>query len=214
MTYLPDLIARLERGDRLPADPWLTVLPAPRPDRAAVLAFPGRVVVAAAVTPRWVAAALPSDDLGAPLNPPFLSALEAELGLAVNNVDVLLLAGPLQGDPPEPLRPAPGHDHPRAARARRYRDDVEVLQADGGVLILGRGLAGRHEAAVEVDPAHRGTGLGRRLAASARHLTSDGRPVWAQVAPGNAASLRAFLAAGYTPVGAEALLLPPGLALG
>jgi len=27
------------------------------------------------------------------------------------------------------------------------------------------------------------------------------------VAPGNAASVRAFLAAGYTPVGAEALLM-------
>jgi RimJ/RimL family protein N-acetyltransferase len=34
--------------------------------------------------------------------------------------------------------------------------------------------------------------------------------IWAQVAPGNAASVRAFLAAGYQPVGAEALLvLPP-----
>jgi hypothetical protein len=31
--------------------------------------------------------------------------------------------------------------------------------------------------------------------------------VWAQVSPGNAASVRAFLAAGYRPVGAEALLV-------
>jgi hypothetical protein len=31
-------------------------------------------------------------------------------------------------------------------------------------------------------------------------------PLWAQIAPGNAASVRAFLAAGYVPVGAEALL--------
>jgi hypothetical protein len=30
----------------------------------------------------------------------------------------------------------------------------------------------------------------------------------AQVAPGNAASVRAFLAAGYRPVGAEVLLVP------
>jgi hypothetical protein len=33
------------------------------------------------------------------------------------------------------------------------------------------------------------------------------RPLWAQIAPGNAASVRAFLAAGYEPVGAEALLV-------
>jgi RimJ/RimL family protein N-acetyltransferase len=31
--------------------------------------------------------------------------------------------------------------------------------------------------------------------------------VWAQIAPGNAASVRAFLAAGFQPVGAEALLV-------
>jgi len=30
-----------------------------------------------------------------------------------------------------------------------------------------------------------------------------GEPLWAQVAPANAASVRAFLAAGFTPVGAE-----------
>jgi L-amino acid N-acyltransferase YncA len=59
---------------------------------------------------------------------------------------------------------------------------------------------------VEVDTARRGAGLGRTLAAAARHLVPDGAPLWAQVAPGNAASMRAFLAAGFEPVGAEALL--------
>jgi RimJ/RimL family protein N-acetyltransferase len=33
-------------------------------------------------------------------------------------------------------------------------------------------------------------------------------PLWAQVAPANVASLRAFLAAGYRPVGAEVLFGP------
>jgi len=37
----------------------------------------------------------------------------------------------------------------------------------------------------------------------------EGRPVWAQCPPGNAASLRALLAAGYIPVGSEVLLIPP-----
>jgi L-amino acid N-acyltransferase YncA len=72
---------------------------------------------------------------------------------------------------------------------------------------LGRGLAGRWEVGIEVDEHRRGSGLGRRLAAAARHLVPDGRPLWAQIAPGNAASVRAFLAAGYRPVGQEALLV-------
>ena len=44
------------------------------------------------------------------------------------------------------------------------------------------------------------------LARAARHLVPAGEPLWAQVAPANAASVRAFLAAGFTPVGAEVLL--------
>jgi GNAT superfamily N-acetyltransferase len=96
--------------------------------------------------------------------------------------------------------------HTRVRRALRYRDEVRVWACEGGVVLLGRGLAGRTEPAVEVEPAVRGRGWGRRLAAAARALA--GGPLWAQVAPGNAASVRAFLAAGYLPVGAEALLVP------
>ena len=67
-------------------------------------------------------------------------------------------------------------------------------------------MAGRWEVALEVEPGYRGKGLGRELAAAARHLVPEGTPLWAQIAPGNAASVRAFLAAGFRPVGAEALL--------
>ena len=62
------------------------------------------------------------------------------------------------------------------------------------------------EASIEVDPGRRGGGLGRALAAAARHLVPDGAPLWAQISPANAASVRAFLAAGFRPVAAEALL--------
>ncbi|MYS16437.1 GNAT family N-acetyltransferase, partial [Streptomyces sp. SID4982] len=75
-------------------------------------------------------------------------------------------------------------------------------------LVLGRGLGGRVEVAVEVGEEARHRGLGRALATAARHLA--GEPVWAQVAPGNARSVRAFLAAGYRPVGAEVLLSATG----
>jgi hypothetical protein len=62
----------------------------------------------------------------------------------------------------------------------------------------------------DADPAwirSRDHGLGRTLVTAARHLVPGGAPLWAQIAPGNAASVRAFLAAGFAPVGGEALLL-------
>jgi len=190
-----------------PGDDWLTVVPQHSARAAAVVAFTGRVLVAADVPPEWVRAQLPDGDLCAPLNPPFLAALSARTGRRVNNIDMVMLAPKRSGPPPVDVRLVEDADHPRVRRAHRYRDDVRVYLADGGVLILGRGLAGRWEAAVEVDPYCQGQGLGRALAAAARHLVPDNRPVWAQIAPGNAASVRAFLAAGYSPIGAEALLV-------
>jgi len=80
--------------------------------------------------------------------------------------------------------------------------------ADGrGVVVLGRGITGRWEIAFEVDDTARGAGFGRALAASGVRLLPEGTPVWAQVAPGNAASMRAVIAAGFRPVGAETLLV-------
>lgn len=71
--------------------------------------------------------------------------------------------------------------------------------------MLGRGIAGRLEVSVEVDDGVRHRGLGRALVTAARQLAPE--PLWAQVAPGNARSMRAFQAAGYRPVGSEALLI-------
>ncbi|RIQ11374.1 hypothetical protein DY240_28965 [Jiangella rhizosphaerae] len=42
----------------------------------------------------------------------------------------------------------------------------------------------------------------------ALRLVPAGEPVFAAVTPGNARSLRAFLACGFTPVGSEVLLRP------
>ncbi len=74
-----------------------------------------------------------------------------------------------------------------------------------GVLIVGRGICDRWEIGYEVAPGTRGRGLGRRLVTAARGLMPDGEPVWAQVAPGNAASLRSTMAGGFVPVAAEVL---------
>ncbi len=205
MSELAGILAAAETGGFPPADGGLTVLPGG--GRTGVLAFTGHNVVVADVDPAWVRAQLPPDDLGAPLNPPFLSALAARLDRVVNNIDMVATAPRLPGPPPLPLAELTGSDHPRVRRALRYRDEVRVWAAEGGLLVLGRGMAGRWELAFEVEPAYRGNGLGRTLVTAARHL-APAPVLWAQVAPGNAASVRSLLAAGFTPVGAEALLVP------
>jgi GNAT superfamily N-acetyltransferase len=181
---------------------------------AAVLAFTAHIVVAADVEPEWVAEWLPAGDLSAPLNPPFLSALSERIDRRVNCIDLVSLAPALDGPPPIPLTAARLVAHPRVRRSQRYRTDTRVWTTEGGMVVLGHGLGGRLEVAFEVDPDHRGRGLGRTLALSARHLArdveADAVGVWAQVSPGNAASVRTLLAAGYQPVGSEALLVPVG----
>jgi GNAT superfamily N-acetyltransferase len=173
---------------------------------AGVIAFAGHSVIFADADPTWVVGQLPAGDLAAPLSPPFLHALAQRTGRVAHATDMLTCAAARPAEPDIELIPEPDHDHPRIARALGYRDDVQAWRAPGGVLLIGRGVAGRWEVALEVDDEHRGRGLGRALALAARHLVPGGAPLWAQIAPGNAGSVRAFLAAGFQPVGAEALL--------
>jgi hypothetical protein len=100
-------------------------------------------------------------------------------------------------------------DHPRVVRSRRHRRDVDVYGDDAGLVTVGRGLVDRLELSVELLPAvAHGGRAGRRLVAAGRGVVPAGELVWAQVAPGNAASLRAFLSCGFVPIGAETLFSP------
>jgi len=202
---LAALLGDVAAGRYPPADGNVTVMPQPTPRDAGVLAFTAHSVVFADADPAWVRGLLTPGDLSAPLLPAFLQSLSGRLGRGVNSTDMLCVAIARPGPPPITLNPAPAADHPRVARALRHRDDVRIWEVPGGVLTLGRGVAGRWEVAVEIDPGCRGRGLGRILVTAARHLLPEGTPVWAQIAPGNAASVRAFLAAGYRPAGAEVL---------
>jgi hypothetical protein len=98
-------------------------------------------------------------------------------------------------------------EHPRVARSRRHRRGVNVYGDETGVVTIGRGLVDRLEVSVEVFNGET-AGAGRRLIAEALGRVPAGEIVFAQVAPGNAASLRAFLSCGFSPIGAETLLLP------
>lgn len=209
MTSLADILRGVERGVFPPPDLGLTVVPAPSERESCVVAFTGHIVIAADVDPAWVAERVPDGDPFAPTNPPFLAALEEFTGRHVNAIDAMLLA-PALTDPAAVagLTELTDHDHPRVEHALRYRDDVRVYgDAHGGLVVTGRGLAGRLECAIEVPPDARGQGNGRRLAVAARALIPPDASIWAQITPGNAASLRTFLAVGYKPVGSEALLV-------
>jgi hypothetical protein len=100
-------------------------------------------------------------------------------------------------------------DHPRVVRSRHHRRDVRILSDRVGLVTLGTGLVGRLELSVELFSGdERGAGHGHRLIVEGLGLVPSGDLVWAQVAPGNAASLRAFLRAGFVPIGAETLIDP------
>ena len=208
---LAAVLADVAAGRFPAADGGVTVLPAPSARDSGVLGFTAHAVVFADADPAWVTAQLPAGDLAAPLSPAFLQALCQHTGREMHTIDMLCTATTRPGPPPLALAAEPDRSHPRIARAMRYRDDVRAWRADGGVVLLGRGVAGRWEASVEVDADRQGHGLGRTLAAAARHLVPPGTPLWAQISPANAASVRAFLAAGFVPVGAEAHLIPPNL---
>jgi GNAT superfamily N-acetyltransferase len=202
------LLLDAARGRPPAPDGAVEVLPPPPgPVGAAVLAFTAHHVVVADLDPALVATRLPDGDLSAPMGPAFLAWLGGRLGGRPGSLDVVLAAEGLGGRPPLELMPTDPRRHPRAAMALRHRADLEVWTDPerAGMLLLGRGLAGRRELAFEVEPARRNRGLGRRLVAAARHLTPPGEPLFAQVAAGNAASLRTVGAAGFRPLGAEVL---------
>ncbi|MDX3536220.1 GNAT family N-acetyltransferase [Streptomyces sp. MB09-01] len=209
---LTEILDAAAEGRFPPPDGGTTVVPQENRRDAGVIAFTAHSVVFTDEDPDWVRStldALDCDALAATMNARFLAALLDRTGRSTDTIDLLTVADPLPGEPLLELRETADPDHPRVRRALKRRDDVRVWSADGGVLVLGRGVAGRWETAIEVDEDVRHRGLGRELARAARHLVPDGQPVWSQQATGNARSIRAFQAAGYRPVGAESLLLAP-----
>ena len=74
--------------------------------------------------------------------------------------------------------------------------------ADGDALVVavGRGLGGLVEVSVEVAPERRGRGLATAALRAVLAAQPAGELVLAAVAPGNVASLRALLRAGFAPL--------------
>jgi RimJ/RimL family protein N-acetyltransferase len=180
----------------------------------ALVSFTGTFALAGAVTQAEVDARVPRGDFSVPMSAAFVRWVEGQLGARAATHDAVLVAISPGGSATVSVGGVELFEiaesaHPRVQRALRYRRDVRAYETAAGdaVVVLGRGITGRWEIAFEVDDAARGSGLGRALAEAGVRLLPEGTPVWAQVAPGNAASLRAVLGAGFRPVGAEILFV-------
>ena len=196
------------RGTFPPADGSIVVLPPPPGRAMGVIAFNAHWLIATAAPAAWVREQLPRGDLHAPMSPRFLAALADRLERRDDGLDVVLAAPGLGGKPA--LRETTGEDSGVAEAAAR-RGGVRTFTDPAGEarLSIGHGLALRLEIAIVVEPSRRSRGIGARALAEARRLVSPGQPLFAQIAPGNAASLRAFLSAGFRPVGSEILFFEP-----
>ena len=190
-----------------PVDGACEVLPPDVGGLRAVVAFTGHAYVLADVDPAELAKH-GADGYGGASRPHVLQWL-AGAGGHVGSTDAVLVAEATPG--PSLPRRADVADHPRVRRAAGYRIDLAVYGDEVGLVVLGRGLAGRWELSVELlDAAASGQGHGRRLIRAGLAALELGERCWAQVAPGNAASLRAFLACGFTPIGSEVLITAAG----
>jgi hypothetical protein len=180
-------------------EPW-------KPGIEAVVAFTGHAVLAVhAETSDQTLVALGADGFGGAHDPRLVAELAGPQGW-IDSLDVLLArrgAGPAGSG--AGLVPRPDlATHPRARFAATNRDDPTVFGLEdphrSSVVVVARGVAGLREISFELEPDHRG-GVGTALVNDALRLIPDGELVLAAAAPGNAASLRALLSAGFAPLG-------------
>lgn len=184
------------------ADGRVDVLPPDHHGTHAIVEFTGHAVV---LTDRGAGDAVfrDTDAFGAIVQPSVV--LELAGNRLVGSHDVVLVRRGRGGGEALPETDA-YDDHQRVARARAHRSDVTVHGDERGLVTIGRGLVGRVELSVELTGTERQRGVGPQLIAAGLANVDADELVWAQVAPGNAASLRAFLTCGFVPVAAEILL--------
>jgi GNAT superfamily N-acetyltransferase len=210
-----DLLSLLHdaaRGAFPPGDFSTTHFPSPSSPADAVLAFFGHHVIASDVSPEFVTQWTDRDPF-ALSDVRFLSALASELTTTPGILDAVFAAiGEGLAPGAVGLTETADRSHPRVLRALAYRDPstIRVFRDDSGhgMLMIGSGLAGRIEAAYEVEPEGRRQGLGRKLIVAARQLGPANEPVFLQISPGNVWSMKTLKADPvWNPIGAEMLFL-------
>lgn len=213
---LADLVAEAAAGRFPPVDGRWRRVPPWRDGLEAVVAFTGHAVFAVGddVADSWLDE-LGVDGFGGAHDPRVIAALAGE-GAWIDSLDALHVSRGTaeRGDPACEPRLVPRPDLatlPRARLAAELRDDVEVWGRPRGsdevVVTVSRGVGGLRELSFEVDPAGRG-GAGASLVRDALAVVPAGELVVAAAAPGNAASTRSLLAAGFAQIGSMQLFRP------
>ena len=128
-------------------------------------------------------------------------------GGEIGALDVVLVGRgrgrPGAAPPPRPRRPPARASGPRPPPRRR---GVRRRRSGSSSSVAGwpTGASWRSSCSTRARPG--GAGHGRRLIRAGLAALAPGTVCWAQVSPGNAASLRAFLACGFVPIGSEILI--------
>jgi hypothetical protein len=201
------MIAAAAAGQFPAADGGWQRVPPWRQGLEAVVAFTGHAVFAVAPDiPDSLLVALGADGFGGAHDPRLVTAL-AGPGAWIDSLDMLMACHGTgsEGAPPALADRPDLATHPRARFAAELRRQPRLLgyhdQRRCALAIVSRGIAGLTELSFELEPGRRGTGGGARLVSDALTVIPSGQVVVAAVAPGNAASVRALLAAGFVPLG-------------
>jgi hypothetical protein len=201
------MIRSAARGHFPPVDGGVEVVPPYLDGVEAVVCFTGHTVVATRLDVEQLVA-WGADGFGGAVLPGALLGLRGPDG-ELDVEDVLMVC---QGTgTPETVAGEPSAllvDHIRVRHALRWRDQVRPFGTEQAMFTLARGLGGLTEISYEVATAERARGVGRELLRRALDLVPAGETVIAAAAPGNAASIRALLAAGFVPIGSVQLLRP------
>ena len=203
---LAGLITDVAAGRFPDADGGWRRVPPWRPGLEAIVAFTGHAVLAVARDiPDRRLTSLGVNGFGGAHDPRLITALAGPGGW-IDSLD-MVMAGRGSGQAGQPPRLVDRPDlatQPRAAFAARIRDQPRPLGYPGrdraALAVLSRGIAGLTELGFELEPARRGSGGGAQLVRDALSAVPSGQLVLAAVAPGNAASVRALLAAGFVPL--------------
>ena len=227
MHPLAVLVTDAAAGRFPPVDGGWQRVPPWRPGLEGIVAFTGHAVLALAadVTDQRLAG-FGVNGLGGAHDPRLIAALAGPDGW-IASLDVLLAgggtgqpgaagpagagpasAGPASAGPRLMDRPDLAA-HPRVQFAAQIRDQPRILGYPdlrrSALAVVSRGLGGLTELSFELEPQRRGTGSGATLISDALSTIPAGQLVIAAIAPGNAASLRAALTAGFVPLGSTQL---------
>jgi len=178
-----------------------------RPGLEAILAFTGHAVFALRPDiPDRLLVSLGADGFGGAHDPRLITTLAGADGW-IDSLD-MLMATPgtgRTGIAPRLIDRPDLATHPRARFAAGIRDHPRLMGYPdphrSALAVVSRGIAGLTEVSFELEPSHRGAGGGAELVRDALSAIPAGQLAVAAVAPGNAASVRALLSAGFVPLG-------------